>query len=127
LCELAKRFIERKQVIGSLLREQLKIIQRQLVLMHTSALNAAVVPGMIRQDRSHDVRGNSKKMRLVLPVCLLTIHQAKICFMNQRSRLKCVILSFVAHVVRRQTMQLSINKRHKLLHGVLIASSHLLQ
>ena len=65
---------------------------------------AQLFPGPVNQDTPHDLRGNAKEVRTILPVNIPLIDELQIGLVNECSRLQRMAFALVIHVAMSQTM-----------------------
>ena len=82
--------------------------------------------GVLHQDLPHEPRGNSKKVRAVLPLRRTLAGQAQIGLVHQCRTLQSMIAAFLTQVVPGKPAQLVIDERHQGLQSgaISIAPAH---
>jgi hypothetical protein len=69
---------------------------------------------MVHQNVAHLSWGDSEKLRSILPIHALVVHQPKVRLIHQRSGLQRMALPLDAHVAVRDPPQLFFNQRDQL-------------
>src|SRR5206468_8998218 len=89
-----------------------RLIQRQHPIP-SSAFE--VIPGsrVINENTSHELSGDSKEVRAVLPAHVPNTNEPLVGLMDQSCRLQCVAREFPAQVPVRDSPQLVIHERHQ--------------
>ena len=80
-------------------------------MRHAPAALQIVAARILHQNAPHQLGGNRKKVRAVLPLHALVIHQAHVGFIHQRRGLKAVAGAFAPQVTARQAAEFLINNR----------------
>src|SRR5438067_4993479 len=70
---------------------------------------------VIHHDSPHELRGHGEKVGPVLPARMGLVGKLKIGLVDQRGGLQGVPLSFAAHVMVGQAMQLGLHQRNQLI------------
>jgi hypothetical protein len=78
---------------------------------------------MIHQNPAHQPRRHSKKLRPMLPVHLLLIHQTQICFIDQSRCLQRVPRPLPAHVTMRHLAEFLLDKWDQFVEATSLAGS----
>ena len=59
--------------------------------------------GVVDENSAHELRGDAKEMRPPLPIHRTLLDKLEVGFMDQSSRLECMVSPLSAHVGARQT------------------------
>jgi hypothetical protein len=68
---------------------------------------------VFHKDSAQDLRSNPEKLRAILPVDVVLIHESEKRLMNQDCGLKGVPRGFTPHVVSRPPPKILIHNRHQ--------------
>src|SRR5262245_62451497 len=78
---------------------------------------------MVNQDVSHQLCRQAEELRAALPVHILLLHQFHIGFINKRSWLECVVITFSAKIDVGQLVELVIDQGHQIVERFPIAAA----
>ena len=80
---------------------------------HSAAtpLRAALAPGDVDEDVSHQSRGNREEMSAILPSHFLPVDQSQVGLVHQGRRLQDVPGPFTCHIGRGHPVKLSVDER----------------
>src|SRR5262245_30982580 len=81
--------------------------------------------GVIDEDAAHDVRGDTKEMRAILPVDLPLIDEPDEHLMNQGRRLQGVVGALAPKLAGRHTPELPIDQWQQLVERCPVATTPL--
>jgi hypothetical protein len=70
--------------------------------------------GVIHEDATHDVRGDTEEMRAILPILASLVNELQVRLVDQRRGLKRVIRTLLPHIPRRHATQLDIDDTYQL-------------
>jgi hypothetical protein len=73
-----------------------------------------VTTSVIDQDPAHDLRGNTKEMRSILPIALALVDEPDVRLMNQSRRLQGVVGTLAAKLTRGNAPELRIDEWQQL-------------
>ena len=76
---------------------------------------------MVDENATHCLRGDTEEVRPSAPVDVALIHQPEKCLVNERGCAKRVFTAFAPELRRGQDLQLVIDDRKQLVHGVWFA------
>src|SRR5215218_650752 len=84
-----------------------------------------IVPGarVIDQDAAHYPRGDGEKVRAVVPLDRLPVHQPDKRLVDERGRLQAVSHALSCHAASRNAVELIMDERDQPVQGAVIASS----
>ena len=87
---------------------------------HGSAapFGGAAGDGVVDQYTAHDIRGQGKEMRSILPIDRLAVHQPQKSFVNQRRWLERVILALPRHVAAGDDPQFAVDDWRQMAQGI---------
>jgi len=77
-------------------------------------------PRMIHENLSHSLSGNGQETGPALPINACLADKLQVGFVNQRGRLKSMVLSFPMQVPRGKRSQFSVDVRKQLLSGMAV-------
>src|SRR5262245_5111488 len=89
--------------------------------MASETFIAGLFPGVIDEDPAHHSRGNSEKLRAVLPLNFFQVHKLAISLVDQGRCLKRVARPFSLHTSCSETPQFIVNKRDELFERLLVS------
>jgi hypothetical protein len=84
------------------------------------AFGILVLARMVYQNVSHYLGRHRKKVRSILPLYVLLIHEFNVGLINESRSLQSVIASLSSHETARQSAQLGFNHRDQPIEGVSI-------
>ena len=84
-------------------------------------------PSMIHEDLPHGLSGNGQEMGPALPIDARLTDEFQVGFVDQRGRLKSMVLSFPAQVPRGKDPQFGVDVRKQLLCGMAVPRFEFLQ
>jgi len=82
-----------------------------------------VTTGVIDQDPAHDLRGDAKEMRAILPIALALIDEPDVRLVNEGRRLQGVVGPLVPKLARGNAVELRIDEWQQLIEGSPVAST----
>src|ERR1700693_1113165 len=82
-----------------------------------SSLLVSARTGVIHQNAPHQLCGDGKEVRAVLPVDLPGVYQSQVGFVDERSRLQRVTRTLSKHVPPSQAAQLLMDQRKEFFQG----------
>jgi hypothetical protein len=83
------------------------------VAASTTAFSRCTFPRVIDEDPTHELRGDTKEMRAVLPSNVTLIDQFEERLVNQSRRLSGMLGPFTPEITRRHSAQFSIDDWHQ--------------
>ncbi len=78
-----------------------------------AALFCVRSPGVIDQDLTHQPRGNREEVRTILERQSVEIHEAQVCFMNERGGLKRLSGALPSQARAGYATELSVDQRNQ--------------
>ena len=87
----------------------------------TAALGPAASAGGVHENASHDPSGYAEKVRAVLPLDIVPVHESHVRLVDQRGRLEDVTGSLACHLPGSHAVQLLLHEWCKGGQGALIS------
>ena len=119
--ETSERFVQRDEIDIRLAPQDQALIKRDLSPVVAPLLRLAI-PGKVDEDSSHQLCGDGKEMRPVLPLDSARVSQPEIGLVHERSGLQGMPRALTCHVAACQPMEFVVNERREAGQSVLIAA-----
>jgi len=85
-----------------------------------ASLCCPMSPSMIHENLSHRFSGKGQEMGSAMPINMCLTDELQVGFVNQRGRLKSMVLSFPVQVSRGKCSQFGVDVRKQLLSGMVV-------
>ena len=112
LAEFGERIVQFNQFDGALCGNRESFIERQRLASSSAPLRSPG-PRHVDQNPSHELSGNSEKLRAILPSHVLLPEKPKVGFMDQSGGLERMACGFTPHIVTRHAPQFGVDQRRE--------------
>lgn len=111
--------VEGDEVSTRLVTDDERFVERHSGCAATPLL-IATGAGVIHEDSPHQPRGDSQKVRAVLPVHMFDVNQFDVGLVDERRGLQAVTRALIPHTTAGDLMKLTLNERDEAVQGGLV-------